>query len=109
MGRKERAPIRQGDVTLVPVAGMPEGPTKQPRKGRLVLQEGEATGHAHAIADKGADLYGTDLEERFLQVLTEGGVKLRHEEHDTVVIPEGVYEIRIGRVWEPEGVRRVAD
>jgi hypothetical protein len=105
-----RRPIRQGDVTLYPVDRLPAGLPKQARiRGRIVVQEGEATGHAHAVLDRGADLYGTELETRFLQVLTEGGVALIHEEHDTITIPGGVYEVRIGRVWEPEGVRNVAD
>lgn len=106
-----RQPIRQGDITLIPVTTLPVGMTKTVRdvRGRIVVQEGEVTGHAHAILDRGASLYGEDLEARFLEVLTEGGVDLVHEEHDTVTIPEGVYEVKIGRVWEPEGVRRVAD
>lgn len=105
----KRTPLRQGDVVLVPVESLPERAVKLLRQGRLVLQEGEATGHAHAILDKGAVLYDAELEARFLEVLTLGGVLLEHEEHDTLTIPEGVYEVRIGRVWEPEGVRRVAD
>jgi hypothetical protein len=105
-----RQPIRQGDVTLYPVDETPQG-EQQPRdgRGRLVLAEGEATGHAHAITDRQATLYGTELETRFLQVLAEGGVDLVHEEHATVTIPAGTWQVLIGRVWEPEGTRRVYD
>jgi hypothetical protein len=38
--------IRQGDLLLVPVSGFPDG-VRRARSGRLVLAEGEATGHAH--------------------------------------------------------------
>ena len=45
------SPIRQGDVVFYPVEVLPTGTTKTNRdnRGRIVVQEGEATGHAHAI------------------------------------------------------------
>lgn len=44
--------LRQGDVLLVPAAGLPSGCTEvPPDKGRIVLAYGEVTGHAHAIAN----------------------------------------------------------
>lgn len=101
--------IRQGDVTLVRVSGLPVGATRLARSGRLIVQDGEATGHAHAIVERGVDLYGDGLDARFLAVLAEGGVSLVHEEHDTLTVPAGVYEVRIGRVWSPAGTRRVTD
>lgn len=106
-----RSPLRQGDVILVPISAIPDGVKKMKRdvQGRLVLAEGEVTGHAHAILDRAADLYGSELETRFLRVLTEGGVELRHEEHGPIMIPEGFYEVRIGRVWSPQETRRVYD
>lgn len=106
-----RSPLRQGDVILVPVSEITDGLRKEKRdsRGRLILQEGEATGHAHAVLDRGADLYGSELEARFLRVLTDGVVELRHEEHAPITIPKGIYEVRIGRVWSPQETRRVFD
>ena len=51
-----RGLIRQGDLLLVPVAGLPEGADRV-RSGRLVLAEGEATGHAHVVDDERASLH----------------------------------------------------
>jgi hypothetical protein len=51
-----RGLIRQGDVLLVPVDQSPEY-KRRLRSGRLVLAEGEATGHAHVIDDERASLY----------------------------------------------------
>ena len=67
----------------------------QPRdaRGRVVLAEGEATGHAHAILEPGADLYGDDLNRRFLEVLAEGGVDLVHEEHAAIHLDPGTYQV----------------
>jgi hypothetical protein len=66
-----------------------------------VLALGEATGHAHAIADPGVVLVETELQERFLQVLAAGGVLLRHEEHHPVLLPPGAYQVRRQREYLP--------
>jgi len=85
---------RQGDILLVRFAGLPNE-VIQPRdaKGRLVLAEGEATGHAHAIVHSGARLHGSESDDRLLEVLAEDGVDLVHEEHATIRIPPGVYRV----------------
>ena len=85
---------RQGDVLLVRVADLPNN-AEQPRdsQGRLVLAEGEATGHAHAILHEWARLHGSELDDRFLEVLAEGGVDLVHEEHATIRVPRGMYRV----------------
>jgi hypothetical protein len=101
---------RQGDVLLIATSQDPEGP-EQPRdrRRRIVLAYGEVTGHAHAIADLQATLYGTDLEDRFLEVLAEGGVTLAHEEHGPIQLPRGTYRIVRQREWTPDGTRWLAD
>ncbi len=52
-----RGLIRQGDLLLVPIAELPER-VELVRRGRLVLAEGEATGHAHVVDDERASLHG---------------------------------------------------
>jgi hypothetical protein len=104
------AQYRQGDVLLVAVAAIPQDARPLPRdQGRIVLALGEATGHAHAIADPGAALLETQLQDRFLQVLAEGGVLLRHEEHDPVLLPRGTYQVRRQREYVAGDWRMVAD
>lgn len=108
---------RQGDVLLIPVSAVPDGVNKvrRDRKRGIVLAEGEATGHAHKILDRGASLYELiapgDVEEmrrRFLHVESEV-VALVHDEHATIHVPSGDYEV-IGQVeYQPEALRRVAD
>lgn len=102
---------RQGDVLLVAVPAIPEDARPLPRdQGRIVLALGEATGHAHAIADPLAALLETELQERFLHVLGEGGVLLRHEEHAPVLLPQGAYQVRRQREYVPSwDWRMVAD
>ena len=96
---------RQGDVLLTPVSEIPDGLTKH--VGRLVLATGEATGHAHAIADLGVRVYeheGT----RWIRV-PKLGATLAHEEHGPIALAEGDYEVRIQREYLPGSVRNVTD
>ena len=78
-------------------------------KGRIVLAEGEVTGHAHVITDEGAVLLGDGEALNVLQL--EHKVALTHEEHGTLGIdptPDG-WEVRIQREYSIFGERRVLD
>lgn len=99
---------RQGDVYLRRVEEVPAGAKPVERDGgRVVLAYGEVTGHAHAIADEHVELLETADGARLLVAETEAF--LRHEEHDTVTIPPGIYEVRRQREYTPEAIRTVAD
>jgi hypothetical protein len=77
-----------------------------PVNGRVVLAEGEATGHAHAIRAAGVALcmYGI---QRILEVQREA--ILRHEEHADIILPPGNYEVIRQREYTPGEIRQVAD
>ena len=103
--------FRQGDVLLVEVETIPEEASAEPRSGRIVLAEGEATGHAHAIHERDARTF-THEGERFL--LTRSRAQLVHEEHGAIDVPEGAWRIVIQREYEPSPAslrqwRRVVD
>jgi hypothetical protein len=83
--------IQQGDVLLKRVDSLPKGAKaakKDPRG--VVLAEGEVTGHYHGIAVKGAALFEHEGK-RYLNAAKP--VDLTHQEHNTITIPPGVYEI----------------
>ena len=103
----KKAMYRQGDVLIVRTDEKPDGEKVKRDKGRVVLAYGEVTGHAHAIKNKGAVLWKTPSGMEILAVDSES--ELVHEEHDTIKIPPGCYEIRHQREYKPEGIRRVAD
>lgn len=90
--------FRQGDVLLVAVEAIPTGATPERRTGRIVLAEGEATGHAHAIAEPDARAFTHDGQ-RYL--LTRSVAKLLHEEHAPIEVPAGSWRIVIQREYEP--------
>jgi hypothetical protein len=109
---KKPTMVRQGDVLLVPVREIPKGARRLDRvDGRLVLAEGEVSGHAHAIQDDHADLYlvregdVAEMRRRFLRVEAEVAT-LVHEEHAPITLPPGDYEVRRQREWVPAQTSR---
>ena len=123
MKKQKPQQIRQGDVLLVPVKSLPQGATLlagQERK--VVLALGEVTGHHHRIehAPIGAGAAAEMVEaliarcrlyehngDRFLVV--DAPVALQHEEHATIDLAPGVYEVPIQVEHTADMVRRVAD
>lgn len=104
---------RQGDVLIRQVVAIPDNLNAVPRDdGRVVLAYGEVTGHAHAITDPAAAMCAadiTDLTRSFLKIEGEHAVALQHEEHDTILLPPGNYEVRRQREYQPEAPIWVAD
>ena len=90
--------FRQGDVLLIEVDEIPEAATAEARSGRIVLAEGEATGHAHAIHELDARTF-TYRDRRYL--LTRSKAQLVHEEHATIEVPSGAWRVVIQREYEP--------
>ena len=82
---------------------------RKQRTKRVVLAEGETTGHAHVI-DKGAEVL-EHLENGEIRFSNPRPVQLTHEEHRTQTIPAGTY--RTARVQETDhaanAVRNIAD
>lgn len=127
--------IRQGDVLLIPVdPDVVEGAAPGSRRvldridGRLVLAEGEATGHAHAIVDGHVRLEEQEFGElrevwrnrwawsgsRTVLIVEGSPATLQHEEHGHLAVPPGGYLVRRQREYVPRagreaGWRRVAD
>jgi hypothetical protein len=100
--------IRQGDVLLVKVDEVPAEATKVKRdqRGRLIVAEGEATGHAHAIQAKSANLFEMGT---FMYLEATRKVVLAHEEHENIQLDPGTYKISRQREYTPERIRQVAD
>lgn len=99
--------IRHGDIMLRPVEPPKAlGERSEPGE-KLVLATGEATGHAHVLHGL-AIAHAPVQRGRALVELLEPG-ELRHEEHKTIVVPAGWYEVIRQRVYEPVSPRYVAD
>lgn len=103
--------IRQGDVLLVPVEPrILEGCNTVDRvDGRIVLAEGEVTGHAHVVKEELSELYVADSGDVFLQNGAEAD--LTHEEHDTITLPPGTFKVIQQKEYDPfkDAEQRVMD
>ena len=95
---------RQGDVLIVGVAELPEGLNEV--GGPVILAQGEATGHAHVIAEEDVELLIKDAE-MYLRVPRKATVV--HQEHAPVALPAGDYRVIRQREYSPRGTRYVAD
>jgi hypothetical protein len=113
----------QGDVYLRQVESLPAdaeavGATTDfvvadgappPRLERLVLAEGEVTGHAHAV-HSGAVMFRADEGLGTYLWTADGGAQVSHEEHARAdLLPDAIYEAVIQSQYEPDEIRNVAD
>lgn len=87
MAEKNLVWYQQGDVTIKPVASIPEGANPV---GTRVLREGEATGHVHRATGEGVQLF---IHGDTLYMRVEQGTEVVHEEPKPINVPPGLYEI----------------
>ena len=99
---------RQGDVLLQPIQDINKTNLQVTKRCTLAL--GEATGHHHTI-HSGAVGYADDENAlaKYVEVTATTGGALTHQEHDTLVLPEGQYRV-IGQIeYTPERLVNVRD
>ncbi len=101
----------QGDIGLRRVQSLPDGLEKL---GGDLIAYGEATGHAHRVT--GDYLLFTKKRPTGemavpTHLVARSPVKLVHDEHATVILPIGVYEIKRQKEydWAEKVIRTVAD
>lgn len=114
----------QGEITIIRIGDAPAGkklpggctPMKS-EAGHFVIGHSE-TGHHHVIAAKGASVAVLDKAPegmRVLRAILESPTSLDHlrghDTHESIELPPGEYEFRIGREYDPyaEIARRQAD
>jgi len=104
---------RQGDVLFKKIARLPKGERR--KRADATVAYGEVTGHRHqlAVADRDHAEVLDIGDGLFVHVsdsgLRLGGADFVHEEHATVTLPVGDYEVIIQREYSPEAVRNVID
>ena len=76
-------------------------------KGRFIIARGEVTGHAHAVEEKGCQMFVGSDGKVYLNVEEE--TVITHEEHGAIPLPEGVYVYIPQREYTPEAIRNVMD
>ena len=90
--------VRQGDLLLRKVEKLP----KQAKRIKSdVILEGEATGHAHRIMDGELFRFWSQSGEQ-LFVKADKGAMLVHEEHASIELVPGLYEVIRQREYDPD-------
>lgn len=110
--------FQQGDVLLKRIDKLPTNLVPLETK---TLQRGETTGHSHRFEGNTVRLFSTpDKTLNGMRIHTHDGVcyievtqpsALVHEEHKTINVEPGIYEVDLVREydWESEEMRRVID
>lgn len=90
--------IRQGDVLVIDVSSIPNDAQPAPKEDRVVLAHGEATGHAHAIYDKGVTMFRAPQKRgTYLKLVKTVG--LAHEEHTQIPLGKGFKRVIRQTEW----------
>lgn len=93
-----------GDATLAP---------SKARKGKLVLAEGEATGHNHTVEGSGVSLSERPQdkgEKKYISVKARTKASVIHDEHGSMELPPGHFIMERQREHVPRSTpRRVYD
>lgn len=98
--------IRHGDVMLKPIPKPDRDIPTNDVFDAITLMEGEKTGHSHVLHGPRLTLH-----RHWGNVIVgapEGG-DLRHQEHKTIAVPPGWYQVIRQRVYTPVGPRPVLD
>ena len=108
----------QGDLLIERVADIEPSGTilTADAAGAVVLAEGEATGHRHAIYDR-VTMFRDDALAREIPAglylghlkVTDGSAVVVHDEHAPLTLLEGTYRVRRQRELEPKDAVLVAD
>ena len=102
---------RQGDVLVREVSPkefVRHGSELAAENGRIILAQGEATGHNHSIDARMGKLFEDSRPGVCYLLLDEPGL-LEHQEHSPISLPKGVYEVVRQREYEPRRNRYVVD
>ena len=86
---------QQGDVLLKKLTAFPAGERKIISKNKMVLAEGETTGHFHGIEESDSELI--QIGDVMVMDL-KSSATLTHQEHGPITLDAGLWEV--GRVQE---------
>lgn len=97
--------FRQGDIGFFKVDSIPKDATVD-KTG--IIARGEVTGHMHRVSNTAKAALMVANGTSFVDARQEGA-KIVHDEHRTINLPSGYWEVRRQKEYEPQGWRQVAD
>ena len=124
---------RHGDILLIKIDKLPENIKFKTRRSKVILK-GEVTGHAHRlkgsakileVAEKivntgfylpnGLEITAgpftvSPVDKQIIgYAVVDAPAELTHEEHNTIIIPPGIYEIKRQREYDANYIKYVED
>ena len=96
--------VRQGDILFI---RLDKAPAKSIPLPSGIIAQGTATGHTHAL--RKSDRTKLVRSGELLYVVARSIAHIDHQEHGTVDLGPGTWEIRRQREETPEGFRQVKD
>ncbi|MGK7931120.1 MAG: hypothetical protein AB4041_06770 [Microcystaceae cyanobacterium] len=96
---------RHGDVLLKRIADLPQ--SCQSKEG-TTLAHGEVTGHRHRIQQSNAVQLWEKNRTLYLEII-EPSATLIHEEHNSIELPQGIYQVWKQREYRPDAYVEVED
>lgn len=88
---------RQGDLLIQKIDELPPRVKLRPNN---VVAYGEQTGHAHIAEGLEVDVYDEPISD-IVWIVAGEEVRVEHDEHDTLVLPQGTYEVTPQRRFVP--------
>jgi hypothetical protein len=101
---KEKAMFRQGDLLFTEVS---EIPSENKRDDSKIIAQGEATGHHHRLRNGKGRLLLWAAGIAYIKNTYKAFID--HEEHKTITLPPGQWQVIRQREYEPAGWRQVND
>lgn len=87
--------FRQGDQLIREISSIPS--TAKPISTNIIA-EGEKSGHNHVL-NGSHQIYETDDKQMYFEAKQE--LKIEHPEHNTIIIPKGIYTVVHERSFNP--------
>ena len=100
--------IRQGDVLLESLKEIPAG--FKFKSNDPIVAHGEVTGHCHEIVldrPESVEMFVNERGEIVYNLPCTG--YLKHQEHDKIILPKGVFLFTRQREYSPGAIKNVAD
>jgi len=98
---------RQGDLLFRRIEDLPLENLTERENGHIL--EGEATGHIHRLKDTVVAKVLETFAGLRMFIRAEKPAEIIHEDHDTITLPPGNYEVIRQREYTPEAIRQIAD
>ena len=106
-------PVAQGDMLIIPIKAIPASAKLAKADGAHFILAHSETGHNHVIERVKAEVYEAADDQFIAYVRALAPAEITHQRsfdtHESLLLTEGLYEIRRQREYVPEGFRKAQD